>query len=269
MSMTKTVVMGLIAQIDEADLMTDELKEFMITNLVDGGVAQTKSKRKTTTKKDGEPRIKTKHQELASKCLYYIRDEVFKGIVPNKYCLGASQGMAKLLAENEDMPHMEACNIIAKRTNDTKGEIIFPLDKKTFAKMEKEMKERKALPTPSRSNSSAGSVSSKGSLSKSSKKVKEEIEEHEEKPHTVKKIVKKIEKSEAPTPKVSKGKKTPEKPTTSKSKPKPKSDDEEEEEKTDFEDVEDTEVEESSEEEEGSDEDDEKPDWTNTKFGRK
>lgn len=263
MSMTKTMMMGLIAQIEEADLMTDELKEFMLTNLVDG-TAASKAKRRTV-KKDGEPRAgNEEHKSLVSKCLYYIRDEVFKGVVAHKYCLGAAQSMAKLITENSDLSDLDACNMVARRVNENKGEVIFPLDKKTFSKMEKLMKEKKAM--PSRSNSSAGSESGRSETSLTSKSSKKAsiAEGIEEKPKTVKKIVDKIEKSKEPKSKSKESKKVSTVKASSSTKPKPKpiSDDDENSEMEDAdEEVEESEVEESSEDEDAEDEE-EAVDWT-------
>ena len=161
-AMHTTIVMGVMAQIEEAGMMTPDLHAFFKVSLLckdatsDASSVDEKVKKVRKQKKPlGEKRPPTEHNVLVSKCLFYIRDDAFQKMVSHQQCMGAAAYMAKAIKGDPTMSMKEACDFAVRKVNTAKDMVVFPLDEVTFKTMKdafdnkptkpvKEKKEKKA-----------------------------------------------------------------------------------------------------------------------------
>lgn len=79
------------------------------------------------------------HNKLVGKYTILVK-EMFQGVIHHRYCMGVAQKMVKLMKTDPDMEAEYACRICAEEMNESKGQMIFPLDEDTFAQMLKKNK---------------------------------------------------------------------------------------------------------------------------------
>ena len=168
-AMHVTVVMGVMAQIEEAGMLTDELKAFFKNTLLrtdddssTTGEAKPQKVRKSK-KAPGEKRVRTDKQvarhALVNTYAMYIRDDAFEGVVIYRNCFGAAQYMFKFIEDDPSMSFKEACELAVTKFNNSKGVMVFPMDDASFQSMKEALALKKPTKRAAKRDSEVSAVS--------------------------------------------------------------------------------------------------------------